>query len=493
MQHHNKNPKHKELITHIVAKLATNEEPYAVGAWENFNKKKKRKSIIRLRSAAAILLLGCGLFFWFNQSPKNTIVNYANVKQIENKTIIAKKSHQKTDDLKPTRQKYGVKINTEKLVNVAFISSKNAIKQDKSYQKSVKNTLNLSNQNQLLMAKTTGSTAISNLNKPLIISAIINLPLLNQNINFKKGVKQRVVKLNSAKTEGKINTIIYDEPSFNNDGIILVDTTNLLTANKANLKQSNQNNFIDTVAKQNVNIDDLAKIKKSAFLEKESKVKEVAKTSKKSSKWLLGLAIAPSFGNTSKLNMGYGLNMDYALNSKISINSGLGYNQLSTTQNINGANVFAESSSIKSTNFSVKNLESVNANVSGIDIPIEIKYNINKSIYANVGVSAFAVLNQQRSNNYIEEKLVNQISTSVSGEEQPNNFLVYERSTEQVADNQIKNPNFLAFYNFSFGFRQKIAKKTFVAFEPFVKLPVREISAEKLRLVGTGLRLRFNF
>ncbi len=493
MQHHNKNPKHKELINHIVAKLAANEEPYAVGAWENFDKKKKSKLIIWLRSAAAILLLGCGLFFWLNQYPKNTNENYASTKYPENKTIISKQSYQKTDNIKTTRQKYGVKIDTENPVKVGFNSSKQAIKQLKSYQKSVKNTLNLLNQNQLLMAKTTQSKALPNPNEPLIISATINLPLLNQNINIKKDIIQNVVKVNSAKTERKMNTIIYDEPTFNNGSIILVDTINQLTANIGSAKQSNPNKPINTNVKQGVNKEELAKIKTLAFLAKESKSKEGTEKTKKESKWLMGLAVAPSFGNTPKLNMGYGLNMEYAISSKISINSGLGYNQLSTIRNIDGANIFAEQSSIKSPDASVKNLESVNANISGIDIPLEIKYNINQSIYANVGISAFAILNQQRSNNYIEEKLVTEFSTSIAGEQEANNFLVYERTVEQIAENQINIPNFLAFYNFSLGFRQKIAKKTFVAFEPFVKLPVREISAERLRLVGTGLRLRFNF
>jgi hypothetical protein len=38
-----------------------------------------------------------------------------------------------------------------------------------------------------------------------------------------------------------------------------------------------------------------------------------------------------------------------------------------------------------------------------------------------------------------------------------------------------------------------VAKKKFVALEPFVKLPVKKITTYRLRLIGTGLRLNFDF
>ncbi len=42
----------------------------------------------------------------------------------------------------------------------------------------------------------------------------------------------------------------------------------------------------------------------------------------KGDKWEMGLVVAPSIGNSKKLNMGYGVSMAYALSDKVSISSG---------------------------------------------------------------------------------------------------------------------------------------------------------------------------
>jgi hypothetical protein len=445
----------KELITHIKAQLTAHEEPYASGAWEKFNRKKNKKPVLWLSGVAAILILGFTLIWALHQNPKKTQQHYAAIKPVE-KNFIAK-----TNKLV---QKNGSNISQQTALNVALKAQNNDLKK-------VKKTVNYG-----------PKLAISN--KHFTNTSIQLIAKINKQKTINLALNPQNNGLNKIKT-----TVSY------NPGSAIVTTTlpdTLIQLITNNIIEPPSNKIADSVV-TSINKAKLAKTKNLAFFDKQAKLNEAVKTNKKASKWLIGLAIAPSFGNTPKLNMGYGLNMEYAITSKISINSGVAYNQLSASKNIEGANIFPDISSIKSPSANVKNLESVNTNMSGIDIPLEIKYHISKSIYANIGVSAFAILNQQRSNNYIEEKLVTQESFTIAGEQQETNFLVYERSTQQVAENQIDNPQYLAFYNFNLGFRQKIAKKTYVAFEPFVKLPVQEITAERLRLIGTGLRLRFNF
>lgn len=233
------------------------------------------------------------------------------------------------------------------------------------------------------------------------------------------------------------------------------------------------------------------------FLNKETKKNEaialITEVAIKENKWNLGLVVAPSFGNSKKLNVGYGLSMNYRLSTKFSLGSGIVYNQMSAKERPDPSEVI--NSPVRSSIASVgtKSLQSVEQSIAGIDIPLEIRYNINKNIYANVGVSAFAVINQKRSSTYIEEKVVQQSVNVANGAAQFVNVLVLERITETQTPTKVENYSYLGFYNFSFGYKKKIFKNSAFAIEPFIKLPMKEVTQKNLKLIGTGLRLKFDF
>lgn len=227
------------------------------------------------------------------------------------------------------------------------------------------------------------------------------------------------------------------------------------------------------------------------FLNNETKKNQgdaVAKSSapRKEDKWEMGLVVSPSFGNTKKLNMGYGVSMGYALSDKISLNSGVSYSEMAASRSLPAP----VSTAIAGES---KNLESIEAKVTGIDIPLELKYRLSKNLYANVGVSAFAVINQKQSNSYIQEKLVERDVSSSNGLAELKTFAVNERVVEPAQDSEIKDGKYIGFYNFSFGYKQKISKNKAVSIEPFMKVPMKEVSKENLRLIGTGVRLKLDF
>ena len=227
------------------------------------------------------------------------------------------------------------------------------------------------------------------------------------------------------------------------------------------------------------------------FLNNETKKNQgeaLAKSSapRKEDKWEMGLVVSPSFGNTKKLNMGYGVSMGYALSDKISLNSGVSYSEMAASRSLPAP----VSTAIAGES---KNLESIEAKVTGIDIPLELKYRLSKNLYANVGVSAFAVINQKQSNSYIQEKLVERDVSSSNGLAELKTFAVNERVVEPAQDSEIKDGKYIGFYNFSFGYKQKISKNKAVSIEPFMKVPMKEVSKENLRLIGTGVRLKLDF
>lgn len=414
-----------ELITHIRESLMAHEEEYAPGAWEDFieDKPKKRGLFFwlgGLSSAAAVLLIGFGLFFVLNKKdlPKNTEITGTKsnknepVLPIRPEVIPGVSSEQKQGVSKSVTENNGISVN-------------NDISGDGEVTESGKVATNLS------------------ANEPR--SAIVSLGLVQPDVN----------------------------PGSKSEQVVPQEQV-IVTVPAGDKKQS----FED-------------------FLLGESKQNRIANTGKstdkKESKWEMGLVVAPSFGNSKKLNMGYGVSMGYALSDKVSISSGISYNEMGASRTIESPPNLAMMSvsvGVGVANES-KELKAVNAQLRGIDIPLELKYHLSKRVYANVGVSAFAVIDQKQQNTFIESKVAPQAYDGDSGVAKA---MVLNRTvSEEAPKEEIKNAPYLGFYNFSVGYKQKISKGKAFSVEPFIKLPMKELKQENLYLIGTGVKLKFDF
>jgi hypothetical protein len=202
-------------------------------------------------------------------------------------------------------------------------------------------------------------------------------------------------------------------------------------------------------------------------------------------KWSLGVVVTPSVGNNSKLNMGYGVAVGYKLTKKLSLNSGLAYTELSGSKDVANNTVVAGS----------RSLESKEADVTGINLPIEISYHFNSNLYASAGVSAMAVLSNSQQNHYA----VNQYQTSSFAANNGNllktQSLVNSADTkavEEVPSSQLNNQNFAGFLNFSFGYKQKISNKMkSISVEPFISIPMsNNLANQNIHLGEMGVRFR---
>lgn len=432
------NPAEDELIAHIKESLSGYEEAYVPGAWESFNKKEKKKPLFWVwglsSAAAAILVL---MVFLLNRTSEKIPMQITRTKPatIENRVVT---SPEKT-------------VSTHADQTIAAIQIKKHV------------------------------------TPPTTQSAAINSNVANTRI------EQSVINVSGGNTA---TVAIHKNEALQIPmGNPITGPTN---GGSAIVAQTNAGAAV-------VKTDDPAKTQPDAsaairsFLDKESKLNASTKANnlaaKKDNKWEMGVMVAPSFGNTKKLNMGYGINMAYAISDKISFSSGIAYNEMTGAKSIGSDQSMMNAPSTNAFVTPSKSLESVEARLVGIDVPLEIKYHINKKIYAGVGVSAFAVLNPKRNNTYMEGKVVERSVTDyAAGTQQSKMFLVSERVVEEApVESEIKDGKYLGFYNFSFGYKQKISKNNSVAIEPFVKVPMKGVTNENLRLLGTGIRLKFDF
>jgi len=225
----------------------------------------------------------------------------------------------------------------------------------------------------------------------------------------------------------------------------------------------------------------------------------------KSGKWSLALMLAPSFSNSNELNLGYGLSMSYRLSERLSLNSGLSYSKMNASKNFQ-TNIGMSPVLLNN----AKSLEMTSEEITGIDIPLELRYHFNRHIYANMGLSGFVVLSQNRANTFVQEVVVKSASSntggygggiSSGGEGQDpfgpkgqfaDSYITNQRTTEQVASSALNRSDYMGFYNLSIGYSRRIYKNNTLAIEPFVKLPIRG-AADDLRMVGKGIRLKVGF
>lgn len=202
------------------------------------------------------------------------------------------------------------------------------------------------------------------------------------------------------------------------------------------------------------------------------------------SKWQPDVYIAPAMGNDNKVTMNYGFSLSYAIANKLSISSGVSYASISTTESLDAS---------APQTLSGKNLASVDAKVRGINIPLELKYNINDKLYTNIGVSALAVLNNSQQNSYIVNQVQSFSSPAINGYADSKTMIVKEKTVEPQPEANIDPDKYIGFYNFSLGYKQKISKKNNIAIEPFLRLPMKTFSKENLNLTNGGLRLKIDF
>ncbi|WP_343522207.1 hypothetical protein [Pedobacter sp.] len=228
------------------------------------------------------------------------------------------------------------------------------------------------------------------------------------------------------------------------------------------------------------------KITFEELLAKDSRADQQKASSKtnENSKWQPDVYVAPAMGNDNKVNMNYGFSLSYAIANKLSISSGISYASISATESLDAS---------APQTLSGKNLAAVDAKVRGINIPLELKYNISDKLYTNIGVSALAVLDNSQQNSYIVNQVQSFSSPAVNGYADSKTLIVKEKTVEPQPEASIDPDKYIGFYNFSLGYKQKISKKNNIAIEPFLRLPMKTFSKENLNLTNGGLRLKIDF
>ena len=194
-------------------------------------------------------------------------------------------------------------------------------------------------------------------------------------------------------------------------------------------------------------------------------------------------------GSNNQMNLGAGISSDIRLSRKLNLSTGvsIAQNTLSFGSQLpsNTAKLNAATSSIASADnqlafaAATPALKNYNANLVGLDVPINLKYQFNpekNAAFVSLGVSSGTFINETYTSTY---NLVTPFASNLS----------------QTADQSL-HQSFSSFYfaktlNFSFGTGYRIGGNDLII-EPFLKYPIEGLGSQQIKFGSGGLNLKFS-
>jgi hypothetical protein len=225
----------------------------------------------------------------------------------------------------------------------------------------------------------------------------------------------------------------------------------------------------------------------------------IAETSDKKHKNIefgLGLATVSNYSPDTKgssINMGGGFSADYQLAKKISISTGmyiakneLGYNNGSgnVIQSLKNADYAADNS------LAMIDGNSAQTDVSfmAIDIPLNLKYRLNK-VSVSAGVSSLIFLSEKFTTNY-NASVTNTTFNSETSRYETNTSV--QNYTNEEKSGSFNHFDFAGLLNVSVGYDIPLVSGS-IAVEPYVKVPLSNITSRELKMGSGGVMVRYTF
>ncbi|MDP3314066.1 outer membrane beta-barrel protein [Lutibacter sp.] len=301
--------------------------------------------------------------------------------------------------------------------------------------------------------------------------------------------------------------------SKNNDVIILSDSLKIKNAIASNellqTKEKLNNNNVDSenvilnnddivINSNKINEKNQKQIKKElvASLEEESTSEEAEKKSIK-----LGVNLSPILNynqenENSTIGFAGGVSVEFPISKNFDISTGVLYTNQKLNLNTYPSYYGDALSNVNLTNNFNNQLESKDAIIKGIEIPIALKYNfsiVKKDVFISAGFSSTSYFKENIEANYIVTNRTENISQDSFG----NNIIQYnlvKSDKKVITPTASNNFNFASILNVSFGVEFPIKKQyQSIIIEPYFKYSLIPVTQEKVDFSSAGIFIRYNF
>jgi len=319
--------------------------------------------------------------------------------------------------------------------------------------------------------------------------------------NSKKSVKEKLVKtvLVPNKRNLQIGKRIKKEKPKREESGLFKETDILIEGdNKENSRAENQKDDYSALA--TIEEKDLDKVPEKLLSDTNNSVQlnatpdvpleRIASLSNKENvshvpnenRWKFGIEIASSF-SSDRMNFGGGVFTELKISNKISLGMGVAFTKIGASNDLGPIGVSSSTRKV-----------GVESAMQAIDIPLSIVYQVNESFYASLGISSFTVLNENKTYQYetdiVSESFVTDPKTGLASTEYS---VVTKEFSEPSKESHLKGNSNLGYLNFSVGKKQNFYGESQLLFEPFLKIPLGNLSNEEVKLMNAGLKLKLIF
>lgn len=201
-------------------------------------------------------------------------------------------------------------------------------------------------------------------------------------------------------------------------------------------------------------------------------------------------------GSQNQINAGAGFTSDIKLSKNLKLSTGLALAQNTLNYNknqpSNGAAAVSFSPSLSTTYNAVADFSKVsstpsfrnyNANLIGLDIPVNLKYEFNpqkNDTYISAGLSSGTFINEAYTASYSYPGLA-----QAAG--------VQPQTSDETTHKSFNSFYFAKTLNVAFGVGYPLGKSNKLIIEPFLKYPLDGLGSQQIKFGAGGLNLKLNF
>ncbi|NJM93359.1 MAG: PorT family protein, partial [Cytophagales bacterium] len=239
---------------------------------------------------------------------------------------------------------------------------------------------------------------------------------------------------------------------------------------------------------------------------------EPEKETNKKNGFTLGLALSPlvnnaGFSHESNINLGAGVLAEIPVARRLALYTGL----MMSNQELS----YANPNSAARTTVSGSHRAQTSLHVLGLDLPINIKYDIHQGdrsqIYLAAGVSSLAYLSENYQYDYTTEQQVwvfsgdpsmmgtdeAELGTNTAPSEDSRNLFtattVQSTETSHRQEGAFQTFDWARLINLSFGMAYDLGAHYNLMVEPYYKMPIGALTSEQVTFGTGGVILRFNY
>jgi hypothetical protein len=449
-------------------------------AWPNMEEKldkedKKRRFIVFWRSTAAILLLlGLGTFskVVYDRKYNNQISKNANERTIEKSKIDSLNSNLNIENNKITLEKPSKNIEKNDNKQITNNTTEKEIYEKNNLTQDTSNELDVLNRN---IHITKNENAVKS-NKNTKHNSKVNtyqLSKIAKNTNNRPDNKEVIKEIKTQileKTNNEEKVVLNNYPTeviINNTDIKSIDTETKeseIIANNGKLTQNPTN--LDTVI---VGIDDVKVLSKDVELNSEQPFEKIKLGRKILKNFTFSLGVSPDYSSVMSSKLGdrggnYQFLVDYSLGKRTHIKGGVirskKYYDAYPEDYVWPVKWGIPSSPLKE----------IEATCDMLDFPLiftrDLVVRKNNMVFSSLGLTSYKMMNEKYI--YLYEN-----------DSDPNlKRRKWEGSSGFFA---------MSVINFSVGYERKISKNLSIQFEPFIKMPIKNVGFGKVKLLTTGM------